>query len=95
MPLEKIFVRVLVVLAGVFLVLAITFYPPQYAPLPIVFLMIFILIDTLLPSHSDGEAKKSKSVISKILEILLGFCISGCLAGLFMLWKWGYFAKFR
>ena len=92
MSIEKILARTLAVLAGVFLLLTLTFYPPRFAIIPAVFLMIFVGANFLLPDDSkESEKKPGERLLSNFLVILLALAVLTCLGCLIVLWKFGHF----
>ena len=91
MPIEKLLVRLLIVLAVVFVILSITFYTPMHAALPLVFLAVFLAADRVLSMHAKDEAEKSPKPISKTVAIFLSLAVAGCVIGLLAIWRWGYF----
>ena len=93
MSIEKILARIMATLAGIFLLLAITFYPPEYAIPPIIALIIFITADIVLPSQPLKEEKKSDRIILKIIVILLSVVILVCSVSTARLWRLGNFGR--
>ena len=91
MPIEKILVRLMIVLAVVFVILSFTFYTPMHAGLPLVFLAVFLVADRVLSMHSGSEAEKLPKPASKTVVIFLSLAVAGCVIGLFAIWRWGYF----
>jgi hypothetical protein len=91
MPIEKILVRLMIVLAVVFVVLSFTFYTPMHAGLPLVFLAVFLAADRVLSMHASNEPEKLPKPASKTVVIFLSLAVAGCVIGLFAIWRWGYF----
>ena len=91
MPIEKILVRLMIVLAVVFVILSFTFYTPMHAGLPLVFLAVFLAADRVLSMQAKGESEKSPKPVSKTIVIFLSLAAAGCVIGLFAIWRWGYF----
>ncbi len=93
MPIEKLIARIFIALGSIFLLLTLTFYPPKFSIVPALFLMGFIIMNSLLIPAKRVENKKD-GIISKILIILLAITILVCFICLILLWKLGYFWKF-
>ena len=90
MPIEKILVRSLIVLALIFLILALTFYPPSYAILPLIFLCCFIGAEFVLPNDSQKGKQGSSKIAVKVVVIFLSLTVLSAIAGLLTLWKAGH-----
>lgn len=82
------------VLAFIFLILTLTYYPPSHAILPAVFLFMFITADILLPSHQQAAEKRWQRITVKGIVGLLIFGALACATCLALLWKLGPFGKF-
>ena len=91
MSIETILVRSLIVLALIFLILALTFYPPQYAVPPFIFLVFFIVAHFLLPADSKKETKGLRKIAIKGVVVFLAIAVIGAFVGLSLLWQRGYF----
>ena len=94
MPIEKILTRTMAVLALIFLVLTLTYYPPSYAVAPAIFLLVFIIADVLLPAQQRTTEKRWKRIASQGVVGLLIFGALACVTCLALLWKLGPFGKF-
>jgi hypothetical protein len=57
MSIEKIIVRTLIAVAMTAVILTLTFYPPSYAMMPLVFLFMCIMAEVALPKDSKKEKK--------------------------------------
>ena len=76
MPIERIFVRALIVLAGISVILVLAFCPPSYVVPVIMFLFICVAAEFALPVTPASETKKvSKAVINAVI-ILLGIGVN-------------------
>ena len=91
MSIETILVRSLIVLALIFLILALTFYPPQYAVPPLIFLIFFVIAHFLLPTDSKKETKGFRKITINGVVIFLAIAIIGAFVGLCLLWQRGHF----
>ena len=91
MSIETILVRSLIVLALIFLILALTFYPPQYAVPPFIFLVFFIIAHFLLPADSKKETKGLHKISIKIVIFFLAIAVTGAFVGLCLFWQRGQF----
>jgi len=94
MSIEKIIVRSLIVLAALFLILTLTFYPPSYAAAPLIFLALFIGAEFLLPKEPKTE-KGLPKIALKVTTILLVIGIIACIASVLVLWKIGPFWRLK
>ena len=95
MPIEKLLVRSLIVLALIFLILTLTFYPPGHAILPLMFLFLFIGAEFALPKDSGKEKKGLPKVAEKALIVVLSLAVTATVASLFVLWKAGHLWSLR
>ena len=95
MPIEKILIRSLIVLALIFLVLTLTFYPHSYAPLPLGFLILFIVAEFALRGGLKKEKKSLPEAPTKILIALMSFGVVVTIAAVLILWKTGHLWRLK
>jgi hypothetical protein len=88
---EKNVAKILAILAAVFLILTLTYYPPSYSIAPTIFLMGFIIMIFLIPE----KAKHPSTMTEKVLTIFLILALLGCIVSVFALWKVGAFWRLR
>ena len=79
MSIETILVRSLIVLALIFLILTLTYYPPGQAIPPLMFLLIFIGAEFALPNDSVKGKKGLSKIAEKVIVVVLSFAaLSSC-----------------
>lgn len=91
MPIEIILVRVLIVLALLFLIITLTFYPLKYAALPLVFLAFFSAAHLILSKEAKVEMKGSRKHGFNVTIIFLAITVIGAFISLALLWQRGNF----
>lgn len=92
---EKIIIRTLIVAAAGAVILALTYYPPNYALPPFVFMIMCIGAEFVLPKNPKNEVKGLSKTLSKVLTWLLGIGALACVVVVGLLWKAGYFWRLK
>ena len=95
MPIEKLLVRSLIVLALIFLILTLTYYPPGHAIPPLMFLLIFIGAEFALPNDSGKGKKRLSKIAEKVIVVVLSFAAMASIASLFVFWKVGHLWRLK
>ena len=67
MPIERVIVRMLIMITVVAVIATLTFYPPSFVMLPLVFLFICISAEFALPKDSKNDPKGLPKTVSKML----------------------------
>ena len=94
MPIEKILVRIMVIIGIVFILLDITYYSGKILPYLLFLIGLLIVADFLLnPEKYSQNPTKSEKVFEKILFGLIIITILCCAFALAYLWKLGPFGR--
>lgn len=91
MPIEKVFVRILLGIGMIFLILTVCFYPLSYSFSLVAFMLILFIADRLIPLREEDTMKKWEISARHIVIILLVLSTLMVIFGIFMLWKLGCF----
>ncbi len=92
-PLEKLLVRILLVLAVIFFFVSMTYYSWMHAILPFLFIILLIGADALFSKESESKNQQQKTIFEKVIFGLLIVIILVCLAAVARLWKVGHFGR--
>lgn len=93
MPIERILIRSMIGLGIIFLLLAVTFYPPHYSLIFGLLVMVLVTADLVLPQESAREQKRWKKIVSKALIGAIAIVVLICSVFAFLLWRMGPFGR--
>lgn len=93
MTIERILIRTMIGLSVIYFLVMLTFYSPSHSFPAILFFLVFVTADLVLPRGPKREEKAWEKIISKIIIGLLIFVVLGCLVSVTLLWKMGHFGR--